>query len=360
MRIRIVPSLLALSAVLLMTGCANFMAPRGDVAAQVDALVERKEYVRALDTLSYVNKEDEAYAAAQAKGNQIMELIESYEAELSLNVDGAIQKGDWKEVNRLLEEARRSIPGRPSLAAALERIAKASESERTRIAEARLVAEAQWLAQSIALDQDMALLAPGDFSVQWQLYNARIRAKELGEKTLLIGKAALEQEDLTKAKQFLDLSARLAPSEEMMKVNRQLDDRISRQQQQKEAQQRKLQEEKQAREYTALLDAIEQCLSQQELVRCQSLVDQAERYGYKDERLGSLRERMRSAVKSATKTRMDEGIALYRDGRFKEAIASWNKVLTLDAGNEEAVFNIIRAERVLEKLEKLRGKQAEK
>lgn len=359
MPMRVVPSLLALI-MLSIVGCAHLVVPRGDIAAQADGLIERKEYMRALDTLGYIRKEDEGHEAAQAKRNQLMELIESYEAEFSLNVDKAIKKGDWAEVGRLVEAAKQSIPGRPSLGAALERIAKASESARAKIDEERMVAESQWLVQSIALDEAMALLAPGDFSVQWQLYNSRIRAKELGDRMLLAGQGALERDDLTRAQSFLTLAEQLSPSENAQRTHQQLEERINRQQQQKEVQQRKLQEEKQVREYAALLDAIEQSLHQQELVKCQSLINQAEGYGYKDERLVSLREQVRAAVKSSIKTRMDEGIALYRDGKFKEAIVSWNKVLTVDPGNEEAVFNIIRAERVLEKLEKLRGKQPDK
>ncbi len=359
MPMRVVQSFLALI-MLSMVGCAQLIVPRGDIATQADGLVERKEYTRALDTLSYIRKEDEGYDAAQAKRNQLMELIESYEAEFSFNVDKAIKKGDWAEVGRLVDAAKQSIPGRPSLGAALERIAKASESARAKIEEERLIAESQWLVQSIALDEAMALLAPGDFSVQWQLYNSRIRAKELGERMLLVGQGALERDDLIKAKLFLTLAVQLSPSENAQHTNQQIDERINRQQQQKEVQQRKVQEEKQAREYAALLDAIEQSLHQQELVKSQSLIEQAERYGYKDDRLVALRERVRTAIKAAIKTRMDEGIVLYRDGKFKEAIVSWNKVLTLDPGNEEAVSNIIRAERVLEKLEKLRGKQSDK
>lgn len=342
---------------LLVSACAPFAAMQGNLAQHVESLIADRKYSQALRALDYGRDDSPEYATYQSQRKRVLELTRAYEQELSDKAEKHRTQKEWSKWRDLIVDAERSIPDSPVFQGEKQKFDIVRAAERDRLELSRLLVEGEWLLQAVPLHETMATLVPEENEVGIRLRDGRARAVEVARLLTPYGYQALEREDLDQAQRILPMAMRLNPDQELAAANARLNEKLKERKARQEQEQRRARQEQEQRNFEKLLQSIESAFHAQDLVKGQGLLAQAEALGKDDPRYKDLRARFDKAAAEAISRYQEEGIFLYSQGKFEQALASWKRVLSLDPNNEQAQVNIIRAERVLEKLQRLREKQ---
>lgn len=357
---RITARVLAILLIAQLCACAQFAAMEGNLSQHVEALIGGKQYSRALRALDHGRSGSPEYPELQAQRKRLLELIRAYEQEFSGRAGKHQAQQEWVPWGALIAEAERRIPDSPVFQEEKRRFEAASRAERDRLELCRLIEEGEWLLRAAPLDEELAALRPGELDLKTRRSEAQERASDVARALASYGYEALERDDLDQAQRILPIALRLDPDEDLAAANARLSERLKDRKAKQEQEQRRVKQEQEQRSLEKLLQSIEAAYQAQDLVKGQGLLAQAEALGKDDSRYRELRGRFDKAVAEAIARLQEEGIYLYSQGKFEPALVSWRRVLSLDPNNEQAQVNIIRAERVLDKLQHLREKQVVK
>jgi tetratricopeptide (TPR) repeat protein len=338
-------------------GCA-YIPYQGDVDARVDALLAEEEYGRALQTLAYVRDDDPRYQHFVSRHREIRRLADQYARRVMSQADALVREGRWGEALELYREAVNRLPRHTKLREHLQAF-RAKQAERIKALELeKLIAEGQWLRTAISIQESITEVAPGDWSYNSTLDNLRYDAERVAERLTERGLAAMENNDLGTAGRTLPLAAQLNPTPRIAQARKKLSAAESHEMQRKRQARQRARKLEQERRAGALRVSFEQARSDGDLVRARDILKRLLSLAGKDPEDRRMAESFDKQLDSVVQQKLDEGALLYSQGRIEEAMARWRDVLELDPDHEEAKANLERAQRVAQRVQQLREKQA--
>lgn len=344
-----------------LTGCAGVDTLRlvQDRPADLELLLDQHEYTRArqltgkypsLDTLQmqvditlresvYVNT---TYADARtlAADNNLLGAV--------VLLSDALQRVPH---NTLLRELRNELEQ--------ERLHQLKLNERT-----QLVAHASYIIDQRKLYLQQINLEQPSLEQRWEYTRNKKAAISLSRQLLEHGKYAMQQDDLDSAQTCLGLSSALHATPETGTLLAEL--QATRNSQRRVAQQeadirqvRKQQkiEHKQQQQTEVLLAETQQALKQNDLQVARTAFGQIPPSASEHIEVRAVQENLDQAVNTQVATLMATGDAQYRADRVTDAIRTWEEAQSLDPDNPELKERIDRANKVLARLEELKGRQ---
>lgn len=338
-------------------GCAILPSLEGDLNAQLDRYLDSGEFGKAFDTLSYVRKDHPDYAHLMARHSQVEKRARAYEQAQIRRAADFTARGEWAQAFETYRNAINKFPHSAPLRSELQEFRRKQERRIEELKVERLVARARWLERTVALQESIVQVDPGDWVESYQLDRYKSEAVELAGELTRIGSAALEQEQLGIAARTLPIAARLNPNPSAANANDRLGHAEANQAQQQRRSQLKAMQRLRQRETTTTLAEFRQAQSAGDLPQARQLMLRLVEIDSENAEVQSERSQFEAQLNKVLGTHLEAAISLYGRGRFDEAVAHWQRVLAIDPHHEQARAGIERAERVMQKLKQLREKQ---
>lgn len=346
----------------LQSGCA-MLTSYNQMEPQIDKWIEAKQYGRALDTLSSVDPTDPKYPEAAEKRKEVEALAARYEQEVRRQTRADLDKERWAEALDSFDEALERLPKSAVIKDGLAQLHQEQDEELERLELERLIAHGEWLKTTLPTYQQIARVDPRNRTASLRLEKKRNEAEEVASELALYGNKALANDNLEIADRTLSLAAALsnAPAigESLKKLRQQQEQARAkaRAQRQKRRQRLEAAEQSKARLVNEQLKQYRAAFVQKDFISARKhlkALQQADPGNPKWEELTTV---LHQATEEEVERLFESGVTAYSRGHFEQAATLWRKALELNPEHKQAKESLDRAERVLDKLKELKGKQ---
>lgn len=343
-------------------GCALFTTySKGE--AQIDQWVENEQYGRALKALGRVDPKDPDYLAAAAKRRQVEALAARYEHEVRQRNNALLKQGKWAAALDSYDEALDRLPDSVLLKDGLAQLHRRQARELEQLELQRLLDHGNWLKQTLPTFRDISRVDPRSGSAQRRLEEVQREAEVLADELTLNGNRALANNQLDQAEELLsladDLSDAPAIKESLKKLQQQQSDSARKARSERQRRLQRQQEAERSRQQTieALLTEFDRAFEKREFNQARLHLQALADHNLETNRYRTLQQKLSRAVAQESSRLFNLGVNAYSRGNFEQAAASWREVLALQPDHKQAQENLQRAERVLDKIERLKQKQ---
>ncbi len=354
-------------------GCTYMNARSSHVLEKVDLLVEEDRYARAQVVLSHVPESHTDYSKIAALSAGIDKQAIVYEQQVLEEGRALEESGEWYRAKQYYQTALNNIPDSEKINVAFEAL---HFKQGARVAELELdllLLQAEWLKNRVEIQDELALITPGSWLKEISWERDKEKSKKIAESLAELGGIALEQGDLAHAEKLLNLAWLLNPApmvgdlkqaiEESLQLLAQQKQAIANEQLQFQAENERRQQhiviESRERMRTILNASLLKAIDNLELINALDYVARLKLLGDLNEREIAIAQRLASLLDRQVKESVAQGVEHYGLGQYIEAMNAWKNALALDPDNEQALEHIGRAERILEKLQRLRDSKKE-
>jgi tetratricopeptide (TPR) repeat protein len=354
---RVLPAALG-AALLVLAGCAATPTPGTDVLKQIQAYESAQEYGQALDLIAAVPSNHPQRARVAQKKPQIEAKARLFEQNTQRRADELAGQNRWSDALGLYRDAIDKLPRSQALRSGFQDLQRRQDNRVKELTVDQLVGKARWLERSIAVQQSIVNTDPEDSGARRELDRLRESAGDVARELTRIGVAALQANNLGLAGRALPIASRLAPNKEAEHASNRLGFQEAVQENNERAAHEKALKRYREQEGKKLFADFQQAFRAGDLRRAHIVMSRMEEMDGDNPEVVRESQRLHAQLDKAIDKYMDDGNSLYGRGKFKEAMAFWNKVLELEPDHEAARNNLDRAARVVEKLKQLREEQA--
>ncbi len=361
---RVIALLTGLS-VVLYSGCTTLTMTRNytELEPQLKQWESDHEYGRTLNALGQIDPKDPDYASAADRRKQVEKKAAEYEQQVRRETYQKRKKGDWAGALDQYDEALNKYS---KSAVIKDGLAKLHQQQRLTLNELelkRLIHHGEWLAGAIPVYQDIARVDPRSSTAQNRLKRIQGEAEEIAQELAIIGNKALADNELEKAEATLPLALQLYDDpviEESLNSLRARQKTIRTVQKKARLEKEQLinsKKKKQQRTIAALEKRYKQAFAKEDFITAGKQLSAIEKINHEYSKLASMKGTLQKAVDKKVTQLFERGVSAYSRGLFEQAASEWRSVLKLDPNHQQAKENLQRAEKVLEKIERLKQKQ---
>lgn len=346
---------LAVFLMLFLSSCAFLNSFNSDLNKQVDTWMAQHEYSKILDTLQYIRPSNPNYKLLQKKRQLAIAASKRYEQAQITDALNLIEKGQWHEAELTLNTAIEKLPDSRPLHKTYQEFIKQRASYLKSLYTQLFINKAEWLVKDKPVQQQLDRTLPDDRKTREAMADYRNQTRYVYQQLLACGTDAAKMNDLVLAEQCYRLADKLQPSSSIK-------DTLAEIQQKLAQTQKPIQEPKPASPAISqlgrnLLEKSKKALTAGQL---KLAITQYNKIPGSDKNLEIVRSygtEMTRRIRENVNQGIELGRKLYSQGQVEQALAVWNKLRDLDPDNENLLSHIDRAERVLEKIRKLRKEQ---
>jgi len=357
---------LVISIVMFAQGCAYMNARSSGMLETVDSLVEQERYGQAQAILANVPDAHDDYSKVNALIAEIDRQTVLYEQQVR-DKGGELEKaGEWHRAKQYYQAALANVPDSEKIKSAYQALSLKQSERVTTLELELLMLQAKSLRDTVSIQNELALITPGNWLKESRWNRDKEESKKIAKLLILSGGEALELGELQHAEKLLDLAWQLDPTPQIDELKTQLvkqqqqvlNERLQSQAENEHKQQQVIIESrKQMRKILNV--SLQKAFDNHELVKALDYVARLKLLGELNESEELLAQKLTVRLNQQVKEYIDQGVEHYGLGQYEKAIEAWEGVLALDPNNEQALEHIGRAERILEKLQRLRDSKKE-
>ena len=358
-----------------LTGCAAISFLRPPTEDEVNDLVARQEFGRALTKLGNIpanHPERERYRILE---QEVRALADEYAGTMVARAESMESEEDWSSAVALLVEARRKYPMSEPLELAEQQMLLRQSVRLNALDDELLLIQAQRLLMELPLRQEIARVDPYNLDARRQVEEVQAELANVTERLAIAGERTLTEGDLQSAEAFLTTARRIDETpriQSAMGILSARQDSIAlseqeriRQIQQDEERQRTAEAAARSRRQLAefnrrfsdLVHQIEEALDQQQLLEAKRLIQRARAMKPEAGEIEPLAQQLSEKISRQVARYLADGNELYRGGSFERAKQLWETALELDEENVTVRAQVDRVERVLANIRELQGRQ---
>lgn len=341
-----------------LTAC-TLITDKADIH-EVDVLVANQHYGRALEILTRIDPKDPDYATIAERRRHIEALASRYEQSIRSQANREITEGNWRAALDRYDDALARLPKSMVLRDGLAQLHQQQTEELERLDKERLLAQGTWLKQTLPTYQRISQVNPRSRHASLQRERMQQQASDIADQLAQLGNRALANNDLENANQTLKLAGELSDAPAITESI----DKLRQQQElkQRHEQQQRTQREQQQREAQK---ARQQQVAQQHLRYQRSKNEESfiEARGYlsgiqvldpNNAHWQQERAQLEGIIEARVERLYQQGVNAYSRSQYEEAATAWRAVLQLEPEHKLAQDNLLRAERVLQRIEELK------
>lgn len=340
-----------------LTGCSTLGVYWPGTNSEIDELLNQQRYGVALARLQELaRREPNNEQWVKLRYETIYQAFR-YEQQVIAEARARQDEGDWKGALDAMDEALSRFPESTPLQQARTELKVAQDKRLADLDVDLMLARGSWLLQQRGVLEKRRALAGANWTDGWKLNDINNELARLQPALIEQGQHALKAGKHPVAERCFNLAQRIEPSPE---AGQGLDAiRAARDKQQTATRKRQHTEQlRQVRhQYLVYLAATRKALKANDLITARDNLAAARAMDNTDPTFQKLDAKYQTRHRAQIEQWLNEGSSLYRRGRFREARDLWQKVVTLDPSNNLAQARLDRANRVIEKLERLRSQQ---
>ncbi|MCF6322897.1 MAG: hypothetical protein L3J89_01000 [Gammaproteobacteria bacterium] len=343
-------------------GCAYINARSPNVLDKVDFLVEKDRYAQAKMVLSHVPESHADYSSVSALIAGIDKQAIVYEQQI-LEEGRALEKtGEWYRAKQYYQTALNNIPDSEKINSAFQSLHFKQYTRVDALELDLLVLKAEWLSNTISIQKELALITPGNWLKESRWKRDKEKSEKIAELLAERGRVALEQDDFSNAEKLLSLAWELNPAPMIGELKQAVEEGqqlLVKQQAENERRQQQVVIESRRKMREILNVSLLESIENHDLTKALDYVGRLKLLGNLNESEVALSQELNLLLDKQVKESIALGVEHYGLGRYMEAIGAWKNALALAPDNKQALEHIGRAERILEKLQRLRDSKKE-
>ncbi len=334
-----------------LNGCAYLASFGSDLPGTIERAIAAGEYGKALDTLQWVKPDHPDYARLMRLKAKAQRLARELEKTTLREADRLEKRGEWYAAQQRYEQALEKLPDSDSLQKRYAAFLERRERYLRRLELALLMNRANWLIQNAPIRTEVARVLPEDYRRYPALrdYDKQLHKTARGLDRCL--RQALDENRPKLLEGCLELRLKLDPEHRDATLIAEARAALARY----HARERRRENDA----TRALIAELKQGYSHDNLLRARQLLDRLTDTPAND----ATSRRLRSELARHFRQGIEQGIAAGRErysrGDVTGALEIWQALARIDPDNEKLEDHIARAERVLQKLERL-GKEGAK
>lgn len=360
--VKITTAGLILFALLFLTpGCTLLSPPPGGNTPEnqltLKKLVSAKKYHRALNYLQKMQL-DETSSTYQSQHRRITRLIRNLEQEVVKKTTEMTVQGNYAAAIKIVGQALEDIPESGKLLELRSSLEKARDKRMLNTRHNLLLSEAEYQISQLEWHEEQALLKKSSLFSRWRIRGMKNSLKSLHPDLIECAREELAARQVDIAERCLHMAAMIEDSEVVNQLLSQIKSGESG------SALVPLSEEKKIRPASATAPSFLQMeaklkkeLEAGELLKAHATLAELTRFPGKEEQLKTYRQLLDHKQEKRITRLLQEGSELYRLGKIAQARDAWRKVLTLDPDNHTANEKIVRADKVLKRIEDLQKAQ---
>lgn len=334
----------------LLSGCVYLQAKAPKVAERIDLLIEEQRYGHALEIIDYVDPDTPDYDRLMQQKKNLSVLASKLEVKTINGARQLVQKNEWYKAQLLYEQALVKLPDCENLQKHQQEFLVTRNKHLGRLELKLNVNKARWYISTTPVQQEIIRVLPDAEEKYAELKDYRIQKEKTAQHLLQFTFEALDDKEYNEANTLLGLIDRLAvgtlDKKQLMDARQQLKN-VSRQ--------RRIQQEKKTHQ---IIDILKQDYDDAGLRQARQQLDliESNREQYHSSQL--LHTELKQLYQKGIEQKVRDGRNLYTAGNINEALQMWKPLLEIDKTNLKLQTYIARANRVLNKLQRL-GKESE-
>ena len=340
-------------------GTAFVASKQDDVLTQIDVWSAENKYGKAFATLNYVKTSHPQYAELQIRKKTLLTQATEYELRIDKQIKQFIATNQWSQALDLIDQAKEKYPlakaeNNHRILAQTEKYLLAQQQKALSSIDQDIMLErSQWMIKTWPIYQEKLNTDPRNEVLKKQLDDLNKEAKSLSQKLALLSQQAINKKHYKTAKIRINQAIALDPTQKHQAILSQL----------KKVSAKSYIKKKQSQDITrkiqqnTLLQDIEKSYYAGDLLKTRQLISELDEDEQNDSQIIQLKQELERSINYTTQRLAAKANTEYTNGQFHQAIKLWEQVLMYDPENVMAKKNIIRAEKVIEKLTSIREKQ---
>lgn len=340
---------------LALSGCARFSTPDNSLTLlqQVDQYQEQQQYSKAL-TLIAESPEDHSQAKElEKKRKEILKQLDLFEQKTISEALKLERQNDWEGTKKTYKDAIRKLNSSKVLEKAKQDMLLRLDARVAALELEELIITGEWLQKKLPLLRSLHESEPGDLSVRWRLSRTEDETKELSLKLLDSGSKMLAEKNLSMAQRTLPLAVALNP---LLKTETSVQE-LNSQLKTKKAKKKKTKRKKTEKHDKNEIAAFNKAMAHKDLNTARLHLKRISSTGKTSMAVELMQERLDNAIATYVQEELTIGNTFYRAGDYEQAINAYNNILTLTPDDGLVKAKLIRANKILEKLNSLKQRQ---
>lgn len=347
-RLLVVISLLVIQ--LLFGGCAYLSSYSTELPEKIETLIEQQEYGEALAMLEYVRPSHADYNQLMQQKKHIEQLIPEFETTTIKQARKLTREEKWYPAQQTYEQALAKVPQSKRIRDAQQEFLIKRDNYLKQLELNLVLNRANWLIKNAPVQKEIVRVIPDEYQRYEELRDYPEKVDETAAQLVNCVQSALDASDYDLAETCLKLAERIG--------SKNIDKKQLAIATKKLTQAEKAEIKKQNDKTRALIAELKQGYSQDNLVRARSHLNVLRKQNSSDTTSIKLRNELEQRYHEGIDQKIAAGRRLYSSGKIQEALDVWNSLLEIDPGNQKLESHIDRAERVLQKLERLSSEGA--
>ena len=366
---KIIFSVFLLCQLLFLAGCSTFAKQDGlPGMVQIDEWVNNDKYGLALSSLEHIPPNEKLFADYVSKRKTVMILAAAYEKDILSKTQQSIDKEKWTDAIQQLSIARNNYPNSSLIHDRYNMVIKQQQKRIHKLDAKSLLARAQLLYNKLPISQKDASNSPINFAARWDLQSLQNELSDMHTRLMAMTDQLLDDNEITLAEMCLKQARILTKDPSSLATINTLQTRINNHKQRQRAAVEKKRAEKKirtalskrkkhSRKVRQLIKKIQHLLESNKLISAEKQLSVLSRLAPNSSERLKLKMIHREKVDKLVYKLTEQGNSLYRQEKIAAARKVWQTALKLDKNNKTLQAQILRATKVLSKLEELRTKR---
>jgi len=345
----------------LLAGCSQMDTIRlgNDHPGDLKSLLENRQYERAEQLLN-----DFPYLDTPEQRELLHARITEYEQETLVEVQALESGNDLYRAIGALDMALKNLPHSAALNDYRRTLADKRDTRLRDNQRKRLISRAEYIVQQQKIFEEQQNLSPPGLGIRWANSLHQQEAAGLADELLNCGNQAIQEDNLVIAEKCLQLARAIddtppvqaALSSLAVKQESQRDTLEQKAKVKQVNKQKKLAITRRNRTGD-LLAKTGQALAANDLLAARGFFETIPARERQSRAVLDMQTRLNQAIDPVVRELLDKGDRQYRTDRVDQAISSWGLALELDPDNSVIRERLVRARKVLARLEELKSRQ---
>lgn len=329
-------------------GCSFLQSFHSQSPGYIDALFKEQRYSKAQSILNNITPEHPDYTALMAQKKRLQDLIKKLEADTLSRVKTLQQQNKWHQAQQALKQAKASLPQSQTLLKAEKDFLIARKKRIDELNMQLNIHKGIWLRDAEPLIDAIVNTQPDNYERRQQQQRFKQEKFRTLKDLVRCAHEAMDKELYELGRHCLELVEEIDQENRYSKNLQPARTKLQRYDHSWHQQQIKVSD--------ALLKELKQGYSHENLLRASQHLQKLTSHNQtKDEQQYStlLKQELDRGIAQS----MDAGRKLYSEGKITEALSIWISLRKITPENEALEAHINRAQRVLDKLERLEKQQ---
>jgi hypothetical protein len=336
------------------SGCATYIASRqDDILSQINIWAREQEYSKAFETIGYVKPKHPQYQQLEKRKLSLLKEASNYEISVEKKIHQYTEKDQWAAALDLMDEALDKYTEGKTLQKTRELLINQQQQKLVRLDEKITRQRSLWMIATRPVIEKKLVIDPRNEDLKEYVQSLQLESEQLAAGHTQKAQAALKAKQYAEAKVQINKAIALAPTNKRKKILARLTAReLSTHQKKKQKQKLTLK-----KKHDSTLIQITKNFQAGNLLKTKKLIATLSESQRESPELIHLELQLDQSIRYVVQRHLSNANKLYTAGKFHQAIQIWETVLLYDPANEDAKKNIIRANKVIDKLSDLREKQ---